>query len=101
MRLIVSVVAILAFAAITQADDNLWNEGQTRQAQSFAISQVPSESAVGDGKVQLVQYARPIRVQQQVYNSPAARQSQPIGGRLMELERRKNAWLRRTFLGRD
>lgn len=47
--------------------------------------------------------AKSVQVQQvssrSVY-SVAPRPKQTFFGRLMELERRKNAWLKRTFLGR-
>ncbi|HBJ34640.1 MAG TPA: hypothetical protein DDZ51_07735 [Planctomycetaceae bacterium] len=46
-------------------------------------------------------YEAPIRQQHHHYSAPQRRSSRGgVFSELMELERRKNAWLKRTFLGR-
>ena len=115
MRLMISVVATLMLASVTQADDNVSQKAQAsietskpvmisspklQQAQEVSTTQNPSETALGEGNLRLVQYSRTVPARQQVYHSPAPRQSPTVIGRLVELEQRKNAWLRRTFLGR-
>ena len=116
MRRMISIVATLLVVSITQADDNLSQVDQARtstskqvlisssqlqEAQQDSVTLIPSEKALSEGSVQLVQYSRPVPAQQQSYYRPSSRQSPSVIGRLVELERRKNAWLRRTFLGRE
>ncbi len=59
-------------------------------------SDSPSTSAAGE-----LESSSPIVESMPVYRyAPVNRRSQGLLGELMELERRKNAWLRRTFIGR-
>jgi hypothetical protein len=117
MRLkIYFAVATLLVASVTQADDHFPNAGQTRrettkpvasasqdpkQLQTAASEEDLSKRAIDEGNVKLVKSSRAVPGQQPVVDSPAPVQSQSFFGRIMELERRKNAWLRRTFLGRE
>ena len=117
MRLkIYFAVATLLVASVTRADDHFTNAGQARRetskpvanasqhpkhSQTAAFADDSSTRAIGNGNVKLVQYSRADAGQQPVVDSPAPVQSQSFFGRIMELERRKNAWLRKTFLGRD
>ena len=109
-------VATLLVASVTRADDNFTNAGQTRretakpvasasqhpkQSPTAAFADDSSTKAIGHGSVKLVQYSRADAGQQPAVDSPAPVQSQSFFGRIMELERRKNAWLRKTFLGRE
>ncbi len=77
-------VATLLLASLSQADDNLANAGQIRRENSTQVAN-----------------ASQIAKQKAMVDSPAPVQSQSFFGRIMELERRKNAWLRKTFLGRE
>lgn len=121
MRLkIYFAVATLLVPSVTQADDHFPNSGQTRrettkpvasasqdpkQLQTAASEEDLSTRATDDGNVKLVKSSRAVPGQQPVVDSPtptpAPVKSQSFFGRIMELERRKNAWLRRTFLGRE
>ncbi|MCY2977877.1 MAG: hypothetical protein NTU79_04330 [Planctomycetota bacterium] len=117
MRLkIYFAVATLLVASVTRADDYFTNAGQTRrettkpvasasqnpkQSQTAVFTEDLSTRAIDKGNVKLVQYSRADAGQQPVVDNPAPVQSQSFFGRIMELERRKNAWLRRTFLGRE
>ncbi|MCF7962896.1 MAG: hypothetical protein K9M08_19325 [Pirellula sp.] len=119
MRLkIYFAVATLLVASVTQADDYFPNAAQTRrettkpvasdsqdpkQLQTAASEEDLSKRAIDEGNVKLVKSSRAVPGQQPVVDSPAPApvKSQSFFGRIMELERRKNAWLRRTFLGRE
>jgi len=122
-------VATLLVASVTRADDHFTNAGQTRretskpvasanpkpfagatqqpkQLQPAASAEDLSTRAIDKGSVKLVQYSRALPGQQPVVDSPVVDspvpvQSQSFFGRIMELERRKNAWLLKTFLGRE
>lgn len=123
-RKIYFAVATLLVASVTRADDHFSNAGQTRpatakpvasatakpvasasqqpkQIQPVATSEELSTRAIDERNVKLVQSSRAIPGQQSAVISPAPVQLQSFFGRIMELERRKNAWLRRTFLGRE
>ena len=125
MRLkIYFAVATLLVASVARADDHFTNAGQTRretskpvasanskpvtsasqqpkQNQPAAFAEDSSTRSIDNGKVKLVQHSRAVPGQQPVVDSPAPVQSQSFFGRIMELERRKNAWLLKTFLGRE
>lgn len=117
MRLkIYFAVATLLVASVTQSDDRFPNAAQTRrettkpvasdsqdpkQLQTAASEENLSKRAIDEGNVKLVKSSRAVPGQQPVVDSPAPVKSQSFFGRIMELERRKNAWLRRTFLGRE
>jgi len=117
MRLrIYFAVATLLVASVTRADDHFPNAGQNRRetakpvasasqhpkrSPTAAFAEDSSTKAIGNGNVKLVQYSRGDAGQQPAVDSPAPVQSQSFFGRIMELERRKNAWLRKTFLGRE
>lgn len=119
-------VATLLVASVTRADDHFTYAGQTRretskpvasanskpvasanqqpkQNQPAAFAEDSSTRAIDKGNVKLVQYARALPGQKPVVDSPAPApvQSQSFFGRIMELERRKNAWLLKTVLGRE
>jgi hypothetical protein len=74
---------------------------QPKQLQPAASAEDLSTRAIDKGSVKLVQYSRALPGQQPVVDSPVPVQSQSFFGRIMELERRKNAWLLKTFLGRE
>ena len=74
---------------------------QPKQLQPAASAEDLSTRAIDKGSVKLVQYSRALPGQPPVVDSPVPVQSQSFFGRIMELERRKNAWLLKTFLGRE
>ena len=109
-------VATLLVASVTRADDHFTNAGQTRretskpvaganqqpkQVQPAASAEDLSTRAIDKGSVKLVQYSSAVPGQQPSVDRPVPVQSQSFFGRIMELERRKNAWLLKTFLGRE
>lgn len=109
-------VATLLVTSATRADDHFTNAGQTRRETSKPVAganqqskQLPppasaedsSTRAIDKGNVKLVQYSSAVPGQQPSVDRPVPVQSQSFFGRIMELERRKNAWLLKTFLGRE
>lgn len=73
-----SILAVLALSSAAAAGDN-------------TVHILPASTSAKSAPVQ--QVSRRVQVFQ-----PARRSGQTMFGRVMELERRKNAWLRRTFL---
>lgn len=73
-----SILAVLALSSVAAAGDN-------------TVHVLPASTSAKSAPVQ--QVSRRVQVFQ-----PARRSGQTMFGRIMELERRKNAWLRRTFL---
>jgi hypothetical protein len=73
-----SILAVLALSSVAVAGDN-------------TVHVLPASTSAKSAPVQ--QVSRRVQVFQ-----PARRSGQTVFGRIMELERRKNAWLRRTFL---
>lgn len=81
-----------------QADGTVVSGPVVTEGQVVTDGQIITEGPV-------VQQQQPMVYSQQAtttYRRPVVRRSsrQGIFGRMMELERRKNAWLRRTFLNR-
>ena len=73
-----SILAVLALSSMAAAGDN-------------TVHILPASTSAKSAPVQ--QVSRRVQIFQ-----PARRSGQTVFGRVMELERRKNAWLRRTFL---
>lgn len=83
---------------VQAADDEMVEEAVQDNADFAADSTSPAaEPAVG-GYPEPAQYDAPV-VNQRYYSAPRRKQSGGVFSELMELERRKNAWLKRTFLG--
>lgn len=89
-----SVAAILFAVALFAAPASAQDIPQPIPMQGVTIVQSPSDVSYPAYSAPTVR-SYPYNGGNQ-YNAP---QQQNFFGRLLELERRKNAWLRRTFLG--
>ena len=85
---------------VKAADDVVVEEAvePTENTDIAADSASPAAEPAAAGYPEPAQYDAPV-VNQRYHAAPRRKQSGGIFSELMELERRKNAWLKRTFLG--
>ncbi len=69
-------------------------------AETAVIEQSPASEPVADVAAPPMAASAPVSQSAPMYYRPARRANKSVLGELVELERRKNAWLKRTFLGR-
>jgi len=83
---------------VQAADDEMVEEAVQDNADIATDSASPAAKPADGGYPEPAQYDAPV-VNQRYYSAPRRKQSGGVFSELMELERRKNAWLKRTFLG--
>jgi len=88
----------LGESGLVQAADEVVVDEAAEQTVNAYIA-ADSASPVAGGYPEPARYDDAPVVNQRYYSAPRRKQSGGVFSELMELERRKNAWLKRTFLG--